>query len=90
MRGTWQTADGGGAPVLAGIAVIAAVGALEWFAARIWWVLGGTAVLGALAVAAVLWLIRWSDRRAAAVFAARRPAPRDGADFGAWEKELKD
>lgn len=88
MRGTWQTTDGGpGGVVLAAAAVIVAIGALEWFAARIWWVLGGTLVTGALAVAAVLWLIRWSDRRAAAVFA-RRPA-RQPEDFPEWEKELK-
>ena len=36
------------------IAVAAVIGLVEWVIARIWWIIGGTALLIALAVAGVL------------------------------------
>ena len=73
-----EMGGGPGPAALAGMVILggvagAVIGAAEWVAARIWWVIGGTLVLAVLAVAAVLGLKYWSDRRAAAVFAAREP-----------------
>jgi hypothetical protein len=48
---------------------VVVIGALEWLLARIWWVIGGTAVL--IAVAGVVALSRWTDRREVS-FAERR------------------
>lgn len=39
--------------------------ALEWLLARLWWVIGGTVVLVAAAVAVFLTLSRWTERREA-------------------------
>ena len=53
VRGTWQTGGGGGPDLApAATALVAAVlvfGAVSWLAARAWWILGGLAVLFALA-----------------------------------------
>jgi hypothetical protein len=70
--GTWQTSGPGLGPLAAaaGIAVVV-IGALEWLLARIWWLIGGTAVLAAAAIAAYIALARWTDRREAR-FADRR------------------
>jgi hypothetical protein len=56
--------DGGsGKAVLAGGGIVAGVLAAEWVAAHAWEVLAVTAVCGALAVAAVVALLRWAQRR---------------------------
>jgi hypothetical protein len=57
--------DGSGQPVLYGGGALAAVLAAEWVTAHAWEVLAVTAACGALAVAAVVALMRWGDRRAA-------------------------
>jgi hypothetical protein len=57
-----------GAAVL-GLAVAAE--AVPWVAARIWWIGSTAAACFALAVAASVWLERWSDRRGTAWGAAR-------------------
>jgi len=68
--------------VLAGGGLLAGVLAVEWVAAHAWEVLAVTALCGALAVSAVVALIRWTDRRAAA-FAARLAARREAATLTA-------
>lgn len=78
MNGTWKQTGGGDDPariVVAVVAVVAAILAIEWVAARIWWILGGTAVLAVAAILAVRWLVRWQQRREA-VWGERRPAMR--------------
>lgn len=79
--GTWETSGRGGRRlVLAAAAIIAALGALEWLLARIWWVIAGLAVLAAAVLAVVRWLIRAQQRREAAfgdrlAMTSRREAP---------------
>jgi hypothetical protein len=73
--GTWQSSGPDfegliGAAVLIGAAAVV-IGVLEWLLARIWWVIGGTAVLIAIAVAGFVALSRWTGRREAR-FAERR------------------
>jgi hypothetical protein len=64
------TGSPGPGPLAAVVAVaVVVIGALEWLLARIWWVIGGTAVL--IAVAGVVALSRWTDRREVS-FAERR------------------
>jgi hypothetical protein len=79
--GTFRT--GGGARIVAAmVAAVAAVVAVEWIAARIWWILGGTALLAVLVVLGLRRVIRWQERREAA-YGARRPAIRQApADSG--------
>lgn len=50
------------------------MGILEWLLARIWWVIGGTVVLIAAAIAVYVALSRWTDRREAAFAERRRTA----------------
>jgi hypothetical protein len=71
--GTWQTSgpDLGPLAALAGIAVVV-IGALEWLLARIWWLIGGTVLLVAVAAAAFVALSRWTERREARFAAQRR------------------
>jgi hypothetical protein len=54
-----------------GALALASLQAIEWLAARIWWVIGTTVLSAALTVAAVLWLMRWTIRREAALAAER-------------------
>ena len=63
--GTWQTSGGSGGVMLTGAIALVAVGAVEWIAARVFWILGATALFFVLAVAAVLWLMRLGARREA-------------------------
>lgn len=59
-----QCATGGGAAIFAAVfAAVAAIQGLEWVLARIWWIAGSAAVITALAVAAVIPLMRWAERR---------------------------
>jgi hypothetical protein len=70
---------GGGKAVAVGGGIVAVVLAVEWVAAHAWEVLAVTTVCGALAVAAVVALMRWADRRKAR-HAARAPVhPRPAA-----------
>lgn len=72
--GTFRT--GGSGIVAVMVAAVVVILALEWIAARIWWILGGTAVLAVAVFLAVRWLLRYQEGREAA-FAARRRAPRE-------------
>jgi hypothetical protein len=45
------------------VVAIAAVYGMEWALARIWWIVGTAAIIAALAVAAVIPLMRWAERR---------------------------
>ena len=56
-------AAGGGSVFLVIMAAVAAVEGMEWALARIWWILGTAAVIAALAVAAMVPLMRWARRR---------------------------
>jgi hypothetical protein len=53
--GSFQTSSGGSG-IAAIIAAVLAILALEWIAAHLWWILAGTAVLAAAAVAS-LWQV---------------------------------
>lgn len=55
--------SGHGGLVLAGGGILMAMLAAEWVAAHAWEVIAVTAVCGALAVAAVVALVRWASRR---------------------------
>jgi NhaP-type Na+/H+ or K+/H+ antiporter len=72
VRGVWYTTGGGGI-VLPAVAVVLAIGAAEWAAARLWWIIGGAVACAVLTAAAVRWLIRRQESREA-LYAARRPA----------------
>jgi hypothetical protein len=62
--GTWQTTgDGFAKPVLIGAGSLGALLVVEWVASHAVEVLAVTAACGALAVAAVVALMRWGDRR---------------------------
>lgn len=67
-RGTWQgsgtfeVTSGGGHLILYAVAALAVISAAEWVLARLWWLLGATAVAFAVAVTAVVWLIRRQQR----------------------------
>jgi hypothetical protein len=82
MNGTWRTTGGGSSVVpalVAGVvAVVVIVAAVEWVLARIWWILGGTAVVAVLVILAVRWLVRWQQRREAA-YGEQRAAIRHGS-----------
>jgi hypothetical protein len=56
-------AAGGGSAFLVIMAAVAAVEGIEWVLARIWWIAGSAAIIAALAVAAVIPLMRWAERR---------------------------
>lgn len=76
----WTACRGGGdvKVILAGGGVFAAAIAIEWVTSHAWEILAVTTACGALAVAAVVALMRWTDRRAAAfgaALAARREQP---------------
>lgn len=78
----WGPCRGGGdaKAILVGGALLACAFAVEWVASHAWEVLAVTAACGALAVAAVVALMRWGDRREARHMAERpflvtRPAP---------------
>jgi hypothetical protein len=79
--GTWQTTgDGFAKPVLIGAGSLGALLVVEWVASHAVEVLAVTAACGALAVAAVVALMRWGDRREARhaiehPFLTVRPAP---------------
>jgi len=66
--------DGDGVIVclFCGLAAVAAAGLAEWVFARVWWILGATAVAFAIAVHIVWRLFRWAERRDAR-HAAERP-----------------
>lgn len=68
MNGTWKQTDGGDSARGIGVvlAIMAAILAVEWLLARIWWILGGTAVVAVAVILAVRWLVRWQERREAA------------------------
>lgn len=55
--------DGGGKVIVIVGGIAAGMLAAEWVAAHAWEVLAVTAACGALAVAAVVALMRWADRR---------------------------
>ncbi len=57
--------DGGGLVVVIGVAGLAVASAAEWVLARVWYVLTVTAACFALAVWAVVMLMRWQARREA-------------------------
>jgi len=79
----WTPCRGGDSKVIvAGGGLFAGVLAVEWLAAHAWEVLAVTALCGAAAVTAVVALMRWTDRRAAA-FGARLAARRAGATLTA-------
>lgn len=66
--------------ILAGGGLLAAAVAIEWVASHAWEILAVTAACGALAVSAVVALMRWGDRREARhmaehPFLISRPAP---------------
>jgi hypothetical protein len=74
MGGTWKVTSYGlvGAVGGAAIVVLAAAAGVDvaaWLLARIWWILGTVAACGALACWGALWLGRYNDRHAAAVWA---------------------
>lgn len=78
----WSKCQGGGdaKAILAGGGLLAGILAVEWVAAHAWEVLAVTAACGALAVAAVVALMRWGDRRERRhaierPFLVTRPAP---------------
>ena len=75
--GTWQTSgpDFGSVVVLvvAGACVVVAASVVAWILAWLWAVLLVLAACAVLTAVIVLRLKRWSDRQAAAVFAAREP-----------------
>ena len=73
--GTFETGGGTGITAVLAAAVVVIL-ALEWIAARIWWILGGTAVLAVAVFLAVRWLLRYQEGREAA-FAASRQARRE-------------
>lgn len=68
----WTPCRGGGdaTVILAGAGLLACAFAVEWVASHAWEILAVTAACGALAVSAVVALMRWTDRRAAAFGAA--------------------
>lgn len=75
---THPEAAGGLAAVIGAAVFVTAMAAtaamaVEWIIARIWWILGTGLLCAVLTGVAVARLARWSDRRAAAVFAAREP-----------------
>lgn len=76
----WTPCRGGGdaTVILAGAGLLACAFAVEWVASHAWEILAVTAACGVLAVSAVVALMRWTDRRAAAfgaALAARRERP---------------
>lgn len=78
----WTPCRGGGDAkvILAGGGLLACAFAIEWVASHAWEILAVTAACGALAVSAVVALMRWGDRREARHMAERpflvsRPAP---------------
>jgi hypothetical protein len=65
-------------PVVAAIAVaVVVIGVLEWLLARIWWAIGGTAVLITIAVTGFVALSRWTGRPEAR-------SPNGGAAIPPW------
>lgn len=62
--------SGDGKAIVAGGGLLAGLLAVEWVAAHAWEVLAVTAACVALAVTAVVALMRWTDRRSAAFGAA--------------------
>ncbi|HLK73845.1 MAG TPA: hypothetical protein VKU77_09390 [Streptosporangiaceae bacterium] len=69
--GTFEVTGGGAHLVLLAVAALAVVSAAEWVLSRLLWLLGATAVVFAVAVTAVWWLIRRQQRREAAHAAMR-------------------
>ena len=57
--------DGIGQVLAIGAAAVVVVELAEWVFARMWWILGGTAVAFAITVWIVWRLMRWADRREA-------------------------
>ena len=74
MNGTWKvTGTAGGGAALAVAAAVAALEGVAWVLANLLWILGTGAACAVLAGVAVARLMRWSDDRAARVWA-QRPA----------------
>jgi len=56
---------GPGGIILVIAAAVVFTGAVEWLLARIWWVLGGSAIIATVICWAAWRLLRWADRREA-------------------------